>query len=326
MRTRAGFFMSVIYAKPPLTIEQQVDLLASRGLIIADRNFAHHHLQFINYYRLSGYTISFEEAGDGSRSHQFKLGTTLENVLNLYHFDRQLRILVMSAIERIEVAMRTQICLHMAVAYQDSHWHLNAGLFKDGFDHVEFVRKCRIEQQSSKEHFVRHYQEKYKHPTLTPSWMTVELLPMGTWSIVYKNLKNRSDKKKIALSFGLSPADFESWLHVLTYIRNLCAHHSRLWNRHFTLRPAQVERYRQYLTPNTTFASQAVMIHVLLSVIDPTEQWVRPLHELFCAHPFVNIYPTLMSFRFSPNLKASSPPARNEQRSQIFRAGIQIQA
>lgn len=134
----------------------------------------------------------------------------------------------MNAIEKIEVAIRTQICLTMAVTHNDSHWHLNQALFKPTFDHSAFVKKCTGEQETSKEHFVLHYQAKYSTPYLTPCWMTIELLPMGSWSVVYKNLLNRSDRKAIAYTFGLSPQDLESWLHVLTYIRNLCAHHSRL--------------------------------------------------------------------------------------------------
>ncbi|WP_081779105.1 Abi family protein [Legionella sainthelensi] len=63
--------------------------------------------------------------------------------------------------------------------------------------------------------------------------MIVELLPIGTWSILYTNLKYRSDKKNISDTFKLSPIECGSCLHTLTYIRNLCAHNSRLWNRHF---------------------------------------------------------------------------------------------
>ncbi|TAK73121.1 MAG: Abi family protein, partial [Gammaproteobacteria bacterium] len=127
-----------------------------------------------------------------------------------------------------------------------------------------------------------------------PSWMNTELLPMGTWSTIYKNLANRSDKKRMSDIFKLSPVDLESWLHALTYIRNLCAHHSRLWNRHFTIRPKQIIEYIKYLTPNTTFAAQAAMIHVLLKIISPDSKWTARLYELFKNHPFIN--PTRMGF------------------------------
>jgi abortive infection bacteriophage resistance protein len=80
--------MSINHSKPALTIDQQIDLLESRGLIVPDRDNARHYLQFINYYRLSGYTISFEQVIDGKRNHQFRTGTTFNNILELYNFDR----------------------------------------------------------------------------------------------------------------------------------------------------------------------------------------------------------------------------------------------
>ena len=282
------------YNKPALDVDKQIDLLESRGLVIPDREKARQSLSFINYYRLSGYTIFFEEHNNGKRNHQYKPGTTFDNVLALYDFDRHIRMLVMDAIERIEVAIRTQICLSMAVAYEDGHWHLKKALFKQEFNYKTFLLKCAEEQNNSKERFVAHYKNTYDDPQLVPSWMTIELLPLGTWSIVYKNLKNRSDKKRISDVFKLSPLDLESWLHVLTYIRNLCAHHSRLWNRHFTLRPKQSDEYGKYFNPNTTFAAQAAMIHLLLKIVSPQSSWTSRLYELINNHSF--IYPEKMGF------------------------------
>jgi len=91
------------YTKPPLSIEQQIELLKSRGLEIPDHEQAAHYLYHLNYYRLSGYMLPFQEGTE----HHFQAGTTFEHVLNLYLFDRKLRLLLMDAIERIEVSVRT---------------------------------------------------------------------------------------------------------------------------------------------------------------------------------------------------------------------------
>lgn len=288
MRTRAGFFMATTYTKPALTIDQQIALLESRGLTVRDKDQARHFLQFINYYRLSGYTICFEQIIDGKRNHQFKPETSFDDIIALYNFDRHLRILVMDAIERIEVAIRTQICLHMAVTHDDGHWYLRRELFKPGFNYNAFITKCTTEQKNSREKFVQHYRSSYSHPETVPAWMITELLSMGTWSTVYKNLANRSDKKNVSDVFKLSPVDLESWLHALTYIRNLCAHHARLWNRHFTIKPKSSPQYAQYMTPNTTFSAQAAIIHALLKIISPNSTWTTRLHKLLNNHPFIN--------------------------------------
>lgn len=282
------------YIKPALTIDQQIDLLKSRGLIVPDKDNARHYLQFINYYRLSGYTISFEKIIDGKRNHQFKAGTTFDDILALYNFDRHLRMLVMDAIERIEVAVRTQICLVLATTYNDSHWHLKRDLFNPEFKYYSLLSKCEIEQQRSKEPFARHYKKTYSSPTLLPAWMMTEVLSMGTWSQMYENLANRNDRKKISDAFKLPIMEFESWLHCLTYIRNLCAHHSRLWNRQFTITPKQLKPHNKYFTPNTTFAAQAAMMHLLLNVISPENKWTDRLHDMIQNHAFIN--PIKMGF------------------------------
>jgi len=282
------------YAKPALTVDEQLSLLESRGLLIPDKIKARHYLNFISYYRLSGYTICFEKIIDGKRDHRFKEGTTFNDILALYDFDRHLRILVMDAMERIEVAVRTQICLVLATNYNDGHWHLRRDLFKPNYKYYSLLSQCEMEQQRSKEPFVGHYKKNYEQPTLLPAWMIVELLSMGTWSIMYENLAQRHDKKKISDTFNLPPTEFESWLHSLTYIRNLCAHHSRLWNRQFTITPKQFKDYKEYFTPATTFAAQAAMIHLFLKVISPDSKWTTRLHNLIKSCPFVE--PTAMGF------------------------------
>lgn len=277
------------YNKPPLSIDEQIHLLASRGLIIPDRDVARHYLKFINYYRLSGYTFYFEQSINKKRNHQFQSDTSFNDIIALYDFDRNLRILVMDAIEKIEVAARTLICTTLAIKYQDSHWHLNKSLFKKEFNYFNFMDKCRNEEKNSKEPFVTHYKTNYKNPEDLPSWMIIELLPMGTWSILYNNLENRSDKKSISDEFNLSPVEFGSCLHAISYMRNLCAHHSRLWNRHFTLKPMQTRTYKEYLTPNTTFAAQAALLHIFLKIISPANEWTSSLYHLINKHQFVNI-------------------------------------
>lgn len=295
MRTRAGFFMPKIYDKPPLSIEQQINLLESRGLIIPDRNEAIHFLSGVSYYRLSGYTFVFEDLIQGKRSHQFHKGTIFNDIIDLYNFDRELRLLFMDAIERIEVAVRTQVCLKLALTYNDSHWYNQKNLFSSHFNHDKFLNECKSEFNKSNETFVCHYKNQNYSPALPPAWMIIELLSLGTWSVLYKNLAQRSDKKQIADAFDLSFVELRSWLHSLTYIPNLCAHHARLWNRHFTITPDIKSKYKEYLTPNYTFAAQAAMMHIMLSVIVPNSTWHYRLIKLITDN--LDIDPLRMGFK-----------------------------
>jgi abortive infection bacteriophage resistance protein len=98
------------YSKPALSIEQQISQLCGRGMVIADTRLASHYLSQINYYRLTSYWLPFESNHD---THAFQRGTNFEQVLDLYIFDRELRLLVLDAIERVEVAVRTQLSFHL---------------------------------------------------------------------------------------------------------------------------------------------------------------------------------------------------------------------
>lgn len=95
------------FAKPPASIDQQIDLLVQRGMDVPDRQRAAHYLRHLNYYRLRGYWLPFESGIADNGDHRFQAGTMFEHVLERYVFDRELRLLVMDAIERIEVSVRT---------------------------------------------------------------------------------------------------------------------------------------------------------------------------------------------------------------------------
>ncbi len=303
MRTPAGFFMPInnqntTFEKPPLSIEAQLERLSSRGMIIQDQKAAQHYLRFISYYRFCGYAIEFEEpAVNGEKC--YRQGTTFEQVLDCYVFDCKLRLLVINAIERIEIAIRTVMVNELALKYNDAHWYLNKNLFLPKFQHNELIQAIKKEthykaqdgtiQHKKREKFIQHYFDKYPTPELPAVWMIAEVLSLGTWSIIFANLIDRENQKIICKHFGINYVVMTSWLHTLTYLRNLCAHHSKLWNRHFTLKPLIANNYRSQLEKNTHFSAQAAILKVLLDVISPASEWSKHLRDLIKEYPQMDI-------------------------------------
>ena len=230
-----------VFNKPPLTYEKQVELLLSRGLIVTDRKRAERHLANISYYRLSAYMLPYKKKEDGIIIDAFKEGTTWDDIYDLYVFDRKLRLLVFDAIERLEVAIRTQIIYQLSHKY-GSHWQDNAHIFnpprevtlRDGrtitIDVYREIQSHIKEQLHSNraEVFIQHYHNKYGTPENPPSWMSVEIMYFNHLSKICTGLKNRADINGIASYFALPPKTFCSWLHTMNYVRNICAHHSRL--------------------------------------------------------------------------------------------------
>jgi len=227
------------FTKPALTFQQQVDLLKFRGLGISDEERAIRHLSNISYYRLSAYMLPFKKVDtDAHVMDAFRDGVSWDDVYDLYRFDRKLRLLIFDAIERIEIALRTQIIYQLSHKY-GSHWQDNPTIFKNYTVFKEIQNRIVDQLATNKEKvFIKHYREKYSDPPNPPSWMSVEILYFSELSKICRSLGNRQDLMGIARSFGvLSETVFLSWLHVISYVRNICAHHARLWNIKFAIQP-----------------------------------------------------------------------------------------
>lgn len=299
MRTSVGFFMSRldrVYDKPPQTVDEMIGLLESRGLAVPDHKKAMHYLTYINYYRLSGYGFLFENFhADGNRSHCFQDGTTFDHLLAAYVFDRHLRLLVLDAIERIEVGFRTVMVYHLSHAYLNGHWYLDPQVFKSDFRHAQWIGNIRFQtgldaaqntdRHQSREPFISHYYASYDDPELPPSWMLTEVLSLGTWSKVYASLRVSKDRKRIARVFDLSPATLESWMHSLTYLRNLCAHHSRVYGRKLAFPPALLPDWPDL--PPHVFSRFIAMMEYMLRKVSPATKWGQKVKELIESDPLI---------------------------------------
>ena len=214
--------MVEVYTKSPLTFEQQLQQLKARGLIIDNDEFVLSQLRTISYYRLSAYWHPFRKIEqDGTISDYFEEGTHFNDVMNLYEFDRRLRLLVMDAIERIEVYVRTLFTYQMGLKY-GTFGHTEAANFRPKFKHAEWLEKLEQETEQSRDVFISHYRTKYAgFPTL-PIWMVTEVMTMGHLSRGYSGLEN-NDKKIISVEFALHHKCLANWLHTLTYVRNVCS-------------------------------------------------------------------------------------------------------
>lgn len=281
------------YQKPPTTIQQQLDLLIKRGMLI-NEEAATHYLSHIGYYRLRGYWIPFEKKDSPTADHAFQSGTKIEDVLNLYVFDRELRLLVIDGIERIEVSVRNQ-WVEVLAQSEGAHAYLNSVLFHSNKQFGRCLAEISSEFERSKEIHIQHYKKCYREPDLPPIWAVAEIMTLGQFSHWLSNLKSKSLKTKIAQGYGLDESMLCSFLHHLTFIRNICAHHCRLWNRAITVTMKLPRSKPQSLTsvieygpdPNQAprkIYNTLVMIAYLLDYISPDNLWKERLVILVEKH------------------------------------------
>lgn len=287
------------YIKKPLSFKKQLEQLKSRNLIVNDEPKALLYLQSISYYRLSAYFLPYQKVKD-----TFNTGTTFQQIIDTYMFDRDLRLFIFDSIERIEIAIRTQLIYCMALHHNDAHWQDNKanfivpfynkiGKLVDPYNNFQSVIS-KAKTARKPEVFIKHYTDTYKSPSNPPSWMCLELLTMGELSFVYKGLRNNADKKRIANFFDVHPTVLSSWLHSLTYVRNICAHHSRLWNRDLAIEPDRLKKPvgkwvgASYQNNKRVFYFITVLKYLLLRV-NPENGLKNKLRSLFNKYPNVPI-------------------------------------
>jgi abortive infection bacteriophage resistance protein len=269
------------FNKPPLSLDEQINLLVQRGLIIENHDRARHYLGHLNYFRLRGFWVPFETTTVADGEHQFKTGTCFEDILELYVFDRHLRLLLLDAIERVEVSLRTQWAYILACRY-GSHAYLNKEIFKRSTVYNKCLEDLRKEIDRSQEIFIKHYKTQYTEPDLPPIWAACEVMSLGQLSLWYSNLNNRRDRKDISDIFNIGEKILKSFVHHLTHIRNLCAHHSRIWNRSFTITmkiPYEPQSIADYFNENEDrkIYNTLAMLGYLLTIISPDSTWLMQI-------------------------------------------------
>jgi len=283
------FYMTKVrYTQPFLSLEAQLEQLKLRGLQFADEDKALHLLKYVGYYRFSAYWYPLLA---NKQQPVFKPGATFDAAFNLYKFDRELRKLIITELEKIEVAVRTQITYSLSMAH-GSFWIDDETLFSNPVQYRATINKISAEMQRSDEDFILNFSSVYSNP-LPPSFMLLEIVSFGALSRLYENIISDVAKREISQTFGLSDVVFISWLHVLVYIRNVCAHHTRLWNKLLQIQPLFPRRTRYTWLTNRNASNSHMyyilsMIIYLLNTINPNHTFKQKLESLFKKYPNVD--------------------------------------
>lgn len=294
----------MVYQRPWKSFHQQLDILLQRGIQVSDEAAALEHLERVGYYRLSAYWYPFRVFKTiGHDKHhrpvnqatdQFVPGTEFNDAIRLYLFDKKLRLHLTDALERVEVALRVDIAY--VLGEQDAFAHLKRETFHKSFARkpvgkerkeafVSWQGHAKRMEDRSKEDFVKHYRQ--KHSFRLPIWVAVETWDFGTLSHLFAMMKV-PDQKRIAHKYGVHDWQiFQSWLRSLNYLRNLCAHHSRLWNRNIIDQPKLPQKgsiiwcdafHDQPQLIARPFLLLSILRH-MTKAICPNTHWHRRLQE-----------------------------------------------
>ncbi len=289
----------VPYTKPALSFQDQLQQLKDRGFVIEDDQKSIFLLENISYYRLSGYWYPLLQ--EPKSSHIFKSNASFNQSFELYCFDKELRKLVSSELEKIEVAIRAKMIYVLAHQY-GPFWINDSNLFFDQEKYFATIKILKDEYKRSREDFILSFKLSY-NDVLPPAWMMLEISSFGSLSYLYQNLNPGKSKRAIAKHFGLDDKTFSSWLHSIVYVRNICAHHSRLWNKMLSISPALPAKPNlQWLTVTTTTDTRdgkvltinnktyyiLSMIIYLLQTVNPTNKFKKKFFALLLEYDIVD--------------------------------------
>jgi abortive infection bacteriophage resistance protein len=290
------FFTAMQYSKKPLSIASQIARLKQRGLVINDVPFAENKLSNISFYRLRAYTYPFQNNTDPN--HPFTRTISFEEIIGFYEFDRDLRLLIFDAIERIEIALRTKIIYYYAMTH-GSHWFENKSLFRNQTYFSNDLATLDKEIGRSDEEFIKHYKNAYTSPLRPPAWMSLEVATFTTLSKLFQNLSRSPEKKMVAKRFGVDLLILENWMQVLSNVRNICAHHSRLYNRTFSqslILPLKTFNNKWINNRSIDNAKMYAVICAIFYLLDRiiNDNFKEKIKDLFCKYP--DVKPVLLNF------------------------------
>jgi abortive infection bacteriophage resistance protein len=309
------------YTKPALPPTALLAHLESRGLVVADPLHALHALEYIGYYRLLSYMRPFQRSDPATGVRHFVAGTRFGDVLRLYEFDRELRLLCLDAVERVEVALRAAIMSEVAVPH-GSHFYYDPAHFECIGSFVEFYQTASRENRHVA---VKHYLARYSTPGLPPIWTVMEAITFGALSRLFSGLALRH-RKAVAARFGYDETVLSSWFRAANLVRNVCAHHSRLWNAPMHVdQPLAAKKLRSEMIPTDRLYARLVVLAGLVEMIDPATDWKQRLVALVARSPSVPLAPMgvpadwdTRPFWQSSRSHASSAPAGAHLRSVPF--------
>lgn len=259
-------------------------------------------LSRISYSRLKYYWRDLTDEGSGGIFHK---ATSFQIVKDRYSFDHNFRTILFDAIETIEVAFRAKIINRMSQTARNGLWYLDSSLFEDKQRHSDFVLELKREFNRSTEPFAKNYiteHTDWNHKSFEgdnpDAWLIIEVATFGTLSKMYKNLKSQLPQRSaIANDFGLySSKDFSNWIEVTSLLRNIVAHHSRLWNRSFGKKVSEPKGKRSTwlnvplseLQKKKPYAAVCVIAY-LCKAVNPRHKFTEAIKELSAKYPSVQL-------------------------------------
>lgn len=214
--------------KTATTVEEQIRILESRGVVINSREKAKEVLLDIGYFRLGFYCFPFEITypQKTNRSHEYKAGTHLKDIVELYYFDNDLRHILLKYLYRIEVNFRTRVVYTVSNFFKDAPtWFVDPTIVATTYAQ-DFEKKVYKPLRDGQEVIRRHHKNRLNiNDKYAPAWKTIEFMTFGAVIKLFEAIRSQSVQEDIAMGYNLTDIKvLRSYLWVIQSARNVCSH------------------------------------------------------------------------------------------------------
>jgi len=269
------------------TIDEQLDILKSRGLTIDDEDQAKTFLLHNNYYRVSGYSLTLR-----NHDHFFR-SATFQNIIDIYNFDHELRHMLLKYLEIIEVRFKSVYAYEFTQLHGPTG-HLEANNFSNPDKHKDLINKAKMQQEKRLPHeaYLKHFIEDLQQEL--PFWAYVDLLTIADISIFF-SISDSNVRNNVADSLGIKENPLGRFMHFMTILRNLCAHGSRLYNRLFEQKPKLKKDEQKLLNTNkygirdNSHLFSYILVMKRLLAANEFNEMKQELSNLTKKYPFVHM-------------------------------------
>lgn len=258
--------------KKPTTIDEQIQILKSRNIIIDDEKAARECLITYNYYFITGYLYPYKINNEKYECVNFSL------IINQIKFDMRLREICMYGLEIIEKTLKTIIAYYFSHTYSCGNIAYYYPEFFPGKEkqHEKLIILYNKTLENNKDlNFVKHNKDTYG---ILPIWAAIELFTMGNLENFFKIL-NSECVKEIEKSLGFPKNKISSWIESLRIFRNMVAHNQRLYNFSISSSPIKAKEYKK--SSGKIFDYVIVMKYMFKDVEDWNNYFIPRLEYVF---------------------------------------------
>ena len=237
------------YCRCATTVEEQIEILKTRGLVIEDESFAIASLKRIGYFRFKGYCLPYYSSKD-----KFKKGITFNQIYQNYRFDERFRLLLFQIIEHVEIELKSVISRDFALGTSSTGFYFPENFEKEEYykSWMENFEKLIFQSAKRRELSTDHYIKNYDN--VFPVWVATEISDFGSLSKFFSNIKRPLRNKISKENYNVGSFYLANWIYVLSITRNICAHNGRVYDRIFPIH-TKMPTKENHLTNNRAFTA-----------------------------------------------------------------------